>query len=129
VEAPRIDLDKATSAVLNELMKGDHLLSLSGQDLDGNGDRCPFVERGSLAVRWDGKVSPCLPLLYTHSHYLGERLRTSHEYFAGDVREMDLLDIWNAPHYRSLRESLDVFDFSPCVSCNSCEMADANRED
>jgi hypothetical protein len=80
-------------------------------------------------VRWDGKVSPCLPLLYTHEHYLGDRKRTAREYFVGDVREQVLLEIWNTPEYRSLRKRLQDFDFSPCAVCNSCEMALENVED
>jgi MoaA/NifB/PqqE/SkfB family radical SAM enzyme len=129
VELPQIDINKATSDILIELLKGDHRLSLFGRPINGNGDRCPFVERGSLVVRWDGKVSPCLPLLYTHTHYLGERQRTSREYFVGDIHGSDLPSIWNEAAYRELRQALDAFNFSPCVTCKGCEMAEDNLED
>jgi MoaA/NifB/PqqE/SkfB family radical SAM enzyme len=40
-----------------------------------------------------------------------------------------LMDIWNNPEYVALRERLQEFDFSPCTFCNSCEMAESNKED
>lgn len=129
VRMPLMDINPQTAAALAGVMKDLNRLELAGGLLNQNTDRCPFVERGSLAVRWDGQVSPCLPLLYTHTHFLDDRERTSHEYFVGDVRERDLPSIWNESHYRDLRIRLRDFDFSPCVFCNSCEMANANLED
>ncbi|MBK9091060.1 MAG: SPASM domain-containing protein [Holophagales bacterium] len=90
---------------------------------------CPFVERGTTSVRWDGAVSPCLALLYDHDYYLGERLRHSCAYFVGNLRERSLADLWNDASYVELRQRLQAFDFSPCSSCNTCEMADDNRQD
>ena len=51
---------------------------------------CPFVERGTTSVRWDGTVSPCLALLYEHDYYLGERLRHSYPHGVGNVRDRSL---------------------------------------
>jgi MoaA/NifB/PqqE/SkfB family radical SAM enzyme len=82
-----------------------------------------------MSIRQDGKVSPCLPLLYTHTYFLDDRERTSKEYFVGDIHENDLLSIWNSTCYLELRKRLQGFDFSPCVFCNSCEMANENIED
>jgi hypothetical protein len=31
---------------------------------------CPFIEKGSISIRGDGAVSPCLPWLHTHESYL-----------------------------------------------------------
>jgi len=90
---------------------------------------CPFVEKGSLSVRWDGNVSPCLPLLHDHESYLDDHIRRSCAYSVGNVNEQSLQLLWNAPAYLALRERLQVFDFSPCVYCNSCEMSEHNRED
>jgi len=129
VHLPLMDIRPETLKALGEVMIDLKQLELTGSFLNRNTDQCPFVERGSLAVRWDGKVSPCLPLLYTHLHYLGNRERTAREYFVGDVCENDLLTIWNQEHYRALRKRLQDFDFSPCAFCNSCEMALENVED
>ena len=110
-------------------MKDLYQLELTGSPLNRNIDQCPFVERGSLSIRWDDKVSPCLPLLYTHKHYLGDRERVSREYFVDYARRKDLIEIWNDPEYHTLRKRLQDFDFSPCAFCNSCEMAFDNIED
>jgi MoaA/NifB/PqqE/SkfB family radical SAM enzyme len=129
VHMPLVDIQPHTLKALGEVLKDLNQIDLTGSLLNRNIDQCPFVERGSLSVRWDGKVSPCLPLLYTHKHYLGDRERTSREYFVGDVHENNLLFIWNEQGYRDLRKRLQDFDFSPCAFCNSCEMAIDNVED
>jgi MoaA/NifB/PqqE/SkfB family radical SAM enzyme len=129
VHMPLMDIQPQTINALASVLKDLNRLELAGGTLNQNTDRCPFIERGSLAIRWDGKVSPCLPLLYTHTHFLDDRERTSREYFVGDIHESDLLNIWNDHSYRDLRKRLQDFDFSPCAFCNSCEMANDNMED
>jgi MoaA/NifB/PqqE/SkfB family radical SAM enzyme len=123
VHLPLMDITPQTIGALADLLKSMNRLEFTGSLLNQNTDRCPFVERGSLSIRKDGKVSPCLPLLYTHTHFLDNRERTSREYFVGDIHEQDLLDIWNNSGYLELRQRLADFDFSPCAFCNSCEMA------
>jgi MoaA/NifB/PqqE/SkfB family radical SAM enzyme len=129
IHLPLMDINEKTIPALAAVLNGMNRLELFGGALNENRDQCPFVERGSLAVRQDGKVSPCLPLLYTHEHYLDTRKRTSKEFFVGDIHQASLLDIWNNSEYLNLRKRLDDFDFSPCVFCNSCEMANENIED
>jgi len=129
IHMPLMDMQSETARALMNVLKDLNQLELTGSLLNRNTDQCPFVERGSLAIRWDGRVSPCLPLLYTHQHYLDERKRTSKEYFVGDVCESSLAEIWNTEAFRSLRKRLQDFDFSPCAFCNSCEMANENLED
>ena len=129
VHMPLMDIQPHTINALGNVLKEMNRLEFTGSHLNQNTDQCPFVERGSLAVRWDGKVSPCLPLLYTHTHFLDDRERTSREYFVGDVHENNLFIIWNDGNYKSLRKRLQDFDFSPCAFCNSCEMANENLED
>ena len=129
IHLPMMDINSLTASALADLLKSMNRLDLTGSLLNQNIERCPFVERGSLAIRWDGKVSPCLPLLYTHIHFLDDRERTSREYFVGDIHKQSLLDIWKDPTYLELRKRLADFDFSPCTFCNSCEMANENMED
>ena len=129
VHFPKVDLDNVTEKLIVELLKNGNRLDLMGSELRMNGDQCPFVERGSLSIRWDGKVSPCLPLMYSHKYFLGERERTVREYFVGNIHDQDLVGIWNNPSYQAMRERLQDFDYSPCTTCNSCEMADTNEED
>lgn len=129
IHMPLMDINEQTIGALTALLKGVNRLELFGALLNQKTDRCPFVERGSMAIRQDGKVSPCLPLLYTHEHFLDDRIRTSKEYAVGDIREHDLMAIWNQTDYLALRKRLQVFDFSPCTFCNTCEIANDNIED
>lgn len=129
IHMPLMDVNQQTMSALAAMLRDMDRLELSGSLLNQNTDQCPFVERGSLAIRRDGKVSPCLPLLYTHMHFLDNRERTSKEFFVGDLHKQNLLEIWNDPGYLKLRKRLSDFDFSPCSFCNSCEMANDNMED
>jgi MoaA/NifB/PqqE/SkfB family radical SAM enzyme len=129
VHMPRMDVTPQTSSAIAAMLKRINRLEFFGSELNQDIDQCPFIERGSLAIRWDGKVSPCLPLLYTHRYFLDQRERTSQEYFVGDIGKSNLLQIWNDASYRELRKRLQDFDFSPCVFCKSCEMASENLED
>jgi MoaA/NifB/PqqE/SkfB family radical SAM enzyme len=90
---------------------------------------CPFIEKGSTSIRWDGHVSPCLSLLHTHQYYLENTARTSHAHDFGSVHERSLSAVWSDPAYVDLRERLYDFSFSPCTSCVNCERAEENAED
>ena len=129
VHMPMMNIESATMNALSGTLRDTNRVELSGALLNQNTDQCPFIERGSTVIRWDGKISPCLPLLYTHKHFLDERERVSHEYFVGDIQQKDLIQIWNDENYKALRKRLQDFDFSPCAFCNSCEMASENLED
>jgi len=129
VYLPRMDATSETISAVMGVFRGEYQIDFYGSGVTRRLNRCPFVERGSLSIRWDGKVSPCLPLLHTYISYLGERQRCSLAYFVGDILKNDLLSIWNDSSYVALRERLKNFDFSPCCYCNSCERADQNTED
>ncbi len=90
---------------------------------------CPFLQRRSASVRWDGRVGPCLPLLHTHTVCLNGHTRTWPDFTFGSLRESGLGEIWNAPEYRAFRRKLDEFAFAPCTTCNSCDLPDINNED
>jgi MoaA/NifB/PqqE/SkfB family radical SAM enzyme len=129
VNFPRMDIQPDTLAALGEILSCRYRVKLAGCEISSTINRCPFVEKGSTAIRWDGSLSPCLPLLHTHESYLGERLRHTREYLVGSLHERKLVELWNDPCYTALRERLQEYDFSPCTFCNSCEMADSNQED
>jgi MoaA/NifB/PqqE/SkfB family radical SAM enzyme len=90
---------------------------------------CPFLQRRSASVRWDGRVGPCLPLLHTHTVCLNGHTRTWPDFTFGSLRERALSEIWSAPDYRAFRSKLDEFSFAPCTTCNSCDLPDINNED
>ena len=129
VELPRMEVDGLTQAPLTEVLKGLFTVRIAGQDLHFGSSRCPFAEKGSMAVRWDGEASPCLPLLHSHTSYLADRERASRAFSVGNIRDRGLAETWNDPSYLALRERLLAFDFPPCTLCNSCEKADSNQSD
>jgi MoaA/NifB/PqqE/SkfB family radical SAM enzyme len=126
---PRMDLDELTIERLARVQAGHTGRSRPGQAGAGHTNTCPFVEKGSVSVRWDGAISPCLPLLHTHRSYLGFRHRTSHAFSVGNVNDRSVAEAWSDPAFVALRERLLAFDFAPCTVCNSCDMADENLED
>lgn len=129
IRMARMDPERRFAGILENVIQGLYAPRLEGAELLWSADRCPFVARGSTCVRWDGAVSPCLPLLHTHESYLENRLRTVTAHTMGSVEEQSLQEIWMSPEYVGLRQRLEDFDFSPCTACNSCEKADGNQED
>ena len=129
VSVARMDIDETTIEQLVRVEAGRHGRSLPGRARGSGANRCPFAEKGSVSVRWDGEISPCLPLLHTHRSYLDFRPRTSHAFSVANVNERSLAEAWSGPAYVALRERLLAFDFAPCTICNSCDMADENVED
>lgn len=129
VNLPRMDWDEHTSRVLADIFARKYRLELAGYELNRAVDACPFIEQGSAAIRWDGSVCPCLPLLHTNQNYFGKQLRHAQAYAFGNVLEKDLLEIWNSQSYADLRERVQCFDFSPCTFCNGCELSMDNVED
>jgi MoaA/NifB/PqqE/SkfB family radical SAM enzyme len=129
IALPRMDIDEENLAVIAQALKGRGTASIARQALHLGASTCPFVEKGSVSVRWDGQVSPCLALLHSHQSYLDNHARMSHAYAAGSLKDQPLIEIWNDAGYRALRERLLAFDFSPCAFCNSCEFSESNLED
>ncbi|NMC79307.1 MAG: radical SAM protein [Chloroflexi bacterium] len=130
VELPRMDFNAHTQAALIETLSNlSHVATLAGYESFHLVDTCPFIEKGSLSVRWDGAVSPCLPLLHSHLSYLDDRQRRIKAHTVGSLLERELSDLWNDVDYLALRKRLQMFDFSPCIYCNSCEFPDQNQSD
>jgi MoaA/NifB/PqqE/SkfB family radical SAM enzyme len=129
VNLARMDWDPLTKDALAEVYAKKYRLELAGYEGHRAVDSCPFVEQGSTAIRWDGSVHPCLPLLHTNQDYLEKRLRRAQAYAVGNVLEQDLLAIWGDKSYAELRERIQRFDFSPCTFCNGCELSTENAED
>jgi len=129
LDFPKMDVGPATREAIYHAMRGDHYLSISGGALGGRNNRCPFVEKGSLSIRWDGDVSPCLPLLHGHRMYFDKYERAIHRHRVGNVLHQPLGRIWEKPEYLALRHRLQEFNFSPCLHCGGCELFESNEED
>ena len=129
INFPRLELSNPTMEAYWKDFQSDFRYRMTGGEVDPSIMQCPFLLRESTSIRWDGELSPCLPLLHTHDSYLGKRLRRSLAYSIGNISKFSLSELWNDPVYVNLRKRLQVFDYSPCTYCNSCEMADGNQED
>lgn len=126
---PRMEINDLTARALIEALKKGGSIRIAHQDMKLGANRCPFAEKGSLSIRWDGVVAPCLALLHDHENLLGARRRKSFAHSVGNVNQHGIREIWNAPEYLALRERILTFYFSFCTACNSCNLADSNLED
>ena len=129
LELARLDASENVLRIVQGMVKSGVQISISGVVSQTEQRACPFLEKASVSIRWDGAVSPCLGLLHTHTAYLGDRVRQSLAFTVGNVKDADLRSLWMQPDFVELRERLQLFDYSPCVYCNTCEMSEKNLED
>lgn len=129
LDFPKMDVSPATREVVYQALRGNHFLSIAGGRLSERNNRCPFIEKGALAIRWDGNVSPCLALLHDHNAYVYKYERFIKRHVFGSVREQGIADIWNKPEYVAFRKRIQEFNFSPCVRCGGCDFFLSNQED
>ena len=129
IKLPRMDLWGEAPEILVRGMAGQDMGDLLNSRYKEPMDTCPFMKKASVSVGWDGRVSPCPPLLHTHSCYFQEVERKNRECSFGNLQDGTLLDIWNDTEYADFRKRVKAFDFSPCVSCASCHLPEANEED
>ena len=80
--------------------------------------RCEFVEDGSAFVSWDGDVHPCYFLWHRFDCYLGGLAKTVLPRSFGNVRDTELLDLWNGQPWRTFRGDVTQYDFPFCYDCN-----------
>lgn len=126
---PRMDLRNGTREAFFAALNAGYNVNFGGNSLAGATDVCSFIEGGTLSVRWDGSVAPCLPLLHTHTTYLHGKPRVNFSHTLGNIGERSLLSIWTDPEYLAYRERVQGFGFAPCTFCGGCEMSQSNRED
>lgn len=128
---PRMDMDETTCAPLYRAMRNVYG-NWAGINPRNARNRCPFIENGAGAVSWDGGLSPCLPLLHSHTSHLGHLRYDQHfsrRWAIGNLMEHGLSDLWYAPEHVAFRERVQAFDFPPCAICGSCHMSASNEED
>jgi len=129
---PMIDMSEATHGPVYQAML-KHSGNWSGLNHEEVKYYCPFIRSGSGAIRWDGNISPCLPLMYSHTDYLGflgfEKHYTKH-WVVGNIMDKSLLDLWNTPEHLIFRERVQDFsNFAPCITCGGCDLSESNEED
>jgi len=125
----RLDFSADTRPLLEHLLKELPVLPPPAMDPGTWQNRCRFAREGVCAVTWDGRVAPCLSLLYTHPEFIGGREKTVQAYTLGQVERTPLRDIWRSDEYRAFRRRVRAFDMSPCLSCGGCSISETNQED
>jgi MoaA/NifB/PqqE/SkfB family radical SAM enzyme len=129
LDLPKMDIDDKTKKALYLSMQARQSVSLGrGQFSEGN-DYCPFIEGGTIAIGWEGSVSPCIPLLHSHKNYFEGIERYSRRYTIGNVNEHSIEDLWNNLEYLSFRERVQAFEFAPCTYCGGCSLLGDNEKD
>jgi MoaA/NifB/PqqE/SkfB family radical SAM enzyme len=128
---PGIDINETTYMPVFKALQKMHGNFAAINSANGR-DRCPFVENGSGAVSWDGNLSPCLPLMHSHTSYLGylhNEERYSRRWLIGNLTEHSLSELWYRTEHVKFRERVQSFAFSPCSMCGNCEFSEKNEED
>jgi len=116
--------DPATTNLRRSLARGQRLNSkIVAADQFPEGKRiCPFIERGSLFVRVDGKVAPCPELAYTHDAYYWGQRRPHLARSWGDLNTALLDQVWQQAEFKALRRQFAGYFFPDCVNCYQPEM-------
>ncbi len=126
---PKMDLDEFTQDAFIQAVNSGYHVNFAGNSFSNANDICNFIQSGSMSIAFDGFVSPCWPLMHTHTSYLHNKARHSRRHTIANVRERSLLEIWNDPGYFDYRQKVQGFRFAPCTFCGGCEMSEANDED
>jgi MoaA/NifB/PqqE/SkfB family radical SAM enzyme len=129
LKLPKMDFDNITREALFETFNSQLNINYAGNNWGGANDTCSFVEDGTMSIAWDGSVSPCWPLMHTHTSYLHGKERLNKKHIIGNVKERGLQDLWLDPAYLAYREKLHNFSFAPCTFCGGCDLSETNEED
>lgn len=90
---------------------------------------CKFVEEGSISLRWDGAISPCIPLMHSYNYYVMDRKKHIQHFHVGNLKKDDLETIWYSSQFVDFRKKVKEFPFSECTQCSGCDMSISNEED
>ena len=126
---PKMDFNDQTQAALTQAFNSGCNISYAGNNWGGANDVCNFVESGTMSIAWNGDVSPCWPLMHTHTSYLHDKPRVSKKHVIGSISDHSLSELWLMPEYLAYRERLHNFVFAPCTFCGGCDLSETNEED
>lgn len=82
-----------------------------------NTRKCEFVEGNGAFVSWDGNVHPCYFLWHRYACYVGGVAKRVKPWLLGNVRDRDILAIWNDAASHSFRERVLGYKFPFCFDC------------
>jgi len=82
-----------------------------------NTRKCEFVEGNSAFVSWDGNVHPCYFLWHRYACYVGGVKKQTKPWVHGNMRDRDIIAIWNDADARLFRERVLGYKFPFCYDC------------
>jgi putative metalloenzyme radical SAM/SPASM domain maturase len=82
-----------------------------------NTRKCEFVEGNSAFVSWDGNIHPCYFLWHRYACYVGGVAKQVKPWVFGNLRDRDILALWNDPASRAFRERVLGYKFPFCFDC------------
>lgn len=126
---PKMDINEHTREALFGAFNSQCNVTFAGNNWGGANDTCDFVESGTMSIAWTGDVSPCWPLMHTHTSFLHGKPKLSKRHVIGNVAHRSLFEIWMDEEYLSYRERLHNFGFAPCTFCGGCDLSETNEED
>ncbi|MED5342439.1 MAG: radical SAM/SPASM domain-containing protein, partial [SAR324 cluster bacterium] len=91
---PKMDFDETTRDALFEAFNSQLNVQFVGNNWGGASDTCNYIENGTMSIAWTGDVSPCWPLMHTHTSYLHGKPRLSRKHVIGNVADRSLEELW-----------------------------------
>ena len=129
VDLPVMDTSLEVGRAVQQLNRGGAKVLVTGSEIVGSGPRCRFITEKRFAIRWDGQVCPCLPLMHEHTYYHRGRAKHIRPHHLGNVNTTPPGDIWASEEYVDFRRRVRNFEFSPCLDCGDCDLRQTNEED
>ncbi|NOX19914.1 MAG: radical SAM/SPASM family putative metalloenzyme maturase [Nitrospirae bacterium] len=83
-----------------------------------NNRKCEFVEAMSAFISWDGSVHPCYFLWHRYVCYIGGLEKFVKPWSFGNLKDNDILEIWNREDFRAFRQNVLQYDFPFCFDCS-----------
>ncbi len=93
---------------------------------------CDFIEKNALVIRWDGAIAPCYRLLHSAEEYVEGRRKEIKACSFGNVRDQQLLEIWNNRDYAWFRYLVHNSIYPSCIDCTlkeGCEFIKSTESD
>lgn len=125
----RFDSNQDTRPLVERVLTQTRVVPPPALDSGAWHNRCRFAHEGTVAMRWDGQIAPCLSLMYTHPEFISGREKTVRAWSVGNVQDRPLAAIWRDDGFREFRRRVRTFDFSPCLSCGGCDISMTNQGD
>jgi len=129
ISFPRIDVSPILFNVLPQLLGYTSTYGGTEPPVANKNGYCRFVEEGSIAVNWQGDVSPCIPLMHSYACYILGREKFFRKCVLGNIRQNNIEDIWHSDEFVRIRDTIKRFQFAPCTDCGGCTLAETNEED